>query len=81
MPRLRRLSSSQVIAILAGFGFAVFSQRGSHIKLRRITADGNNQTLIVARRRQIPVGTLYDLYRQACRYIPEENLRPHFYTD
>ena len=81
MARLRRLSSAQVIAILGEFGFAVFSQRGSHIKLRRKADGGGNQTLMVAQRRQIPVGTLYDIYRQACRYIPEAQLRQHFYTD
>ena len=81
MPRLRRLSSDQVIMIFSRFNFMVYSQRGSHIKLRRIAPDGNNQSLIVPRRRQLPVGTLHDIYRQACRYIPEEQLRLEFYTD
>ncbi|NQT51750.1 type II toxin-antitoxin system HicA family toxin [bacterium] len=36
MPRLRRLSGDQVIAILQRFGFQIHDQRGSHIKLRRL---------------------------------------------
>jgi len=35
MPKLRNLLGKDLIRILAGFGFYQFSQRGSHIKLRR----------------------------------------------
>ena len=49
--------------------------------MRRKADYGGNQTLMVAQHRQIPVGTLYDIYRQACRYIPEDQLKRHFYTD
>lgn len=35
MPKLRRLSGGDVIGILRGFGFAVHSQRGSRVKMRR----------------------------------------------
>ena len=35
MPRLRRLSGAELVRIFRGFGFAVHSQRGSHMKLRR----------------------------------------------
>ncbi|MEK7445645.1 MAG: type II toxin-antitoxin system HicA family toxin [candidate division NC10 bacterium] len=40
MPKLRRLSGAEIIAILGGFGFTVHSQRGSHVKLRRVSPDG-----------------------------------------
>ena len=40
MPRLRRLSGAEVVAILGRFGFAVVSQHGSHIKLRRAGIGG-----------------------------------------
>lgn len=46
MPGLRRLSGADVVAILQRFGFAVVSQRGSHIKLKRVVAEGS-QTLTV----------------------------------
>ncbi|MDP2675430.1 MAG: type II toxin-antitoxin system HicA family toxin [Dehalococcoidia bacterium] len=38
-PKLRRLSGKEVIAILKRSGFDVHSQRGSHVKLRRTSAD------------------------------------------
>ena len=47
MPKLRRLSGAEIIAILGRFGFTVHSQRGSHVKLRRVLAGGVIQTLTV----------------------------------
>ena len=46
MPRLKRLSGSEIIEILANFGFQVHSQTGSHVKLRRIGLTGK-ETLTV----------------------------------
>jgi predicted RNA binding protein YcfA (HicA-like mRNA interferase family) len=40
MPRFKRLSGSEVIKILEKFDFQVHSQRGSHVKMRRITETG-----------------------------------------
>ena len=40
MPKLKQLSGKDVIKILKKFGFEVHSQKGSHIKLRRITVKG-----------------------------------------
>ncbi len=44
---LKRLSGKEVISILNKFGFAPFTQRGSHIKLKRIGSAGDKQTLTV----------------------------------
>lgn len=81
MPRLRRLSGAELIRIFRGFGFVVHSQRGSHIKLRRTQADGTAETLIIAAHDEIRLGTLHAIFEQAVRYIPDADLRPHFYTD
>ncbi|MDE2734507.1 MAG: type II toxin-antitoxin system HicA family toxin [Gemmatimonadota bacterium] len=81
MPRLRRLSGDQVVRILAKFGFRVHSQRGSHIKLRRTLEAGTSQTLTVPRHRELDIGTLNAIMRQASRFIPEDELRREFYTD
>ena len=82
MPKLRRLSGKEVIKILQGFGFEIFSQKGSHIRLQRIVK-GQEQRLLVAVHgsKTLKPGTLKSIYRDACRFIPEEELRPHFYTD
>ena len=81
MPRLRRLSGAEVIAILGRFGFVVHAQRGSHVKRRRARSDGEMQTLTVPVHNELDTGTCRAILRQACRFIPEAELRPHFYTE
>lgn len=81
MPRLRLLSGSQVIHILESSGFAVHAQAGSHVKLRRMDPQGQKQTLTIPRHAELDKGTLRAIFRQASRYIAEEELRPHFYTE
>jgi len=81
MPKLRTLTGEDVIRILSQFGFEVASQRGSHAKLRRILPDGTKQILTIPRHRELDKGTLRAIFRQAIRYIPEEQLRPLFYAD
>lgn len=78
MPKLKRMSSAEVIESLEQFGFQVYSQRGSHIKLRRVSNVGK-ETLTVPNHRQLDTGTCRTIYRQACRYIPETELFPYFY--
>jgi predicted RNA binding protein YcfA (HicA-like mRNA interferase family) len=77
MPKLRVLSGKEVVKILSKFGFEVVSQRGSHVKLRRILPDGTKQTLTVPLHDELDKGTLKAIIRQASRYIPEEELRRH----
>jgi len=81
MPRLRRLSGTEVIAILARFGFARHAQKGSHVKLRRELPDGGRQSLTVPDHPELDTGTCRAILRQASRFIPEEALRPYFYSD
>ena len=79
MPNLRRMSGREVIAVLEQFGFAVLSQRGSHVKLRRVGASGEKETLTIPNHSEIDTGTLRAIVRQATRYIPADDLREHFY--
>ncbi len=81
MPKLRVLSGSEVLKILGGFGFVSFAQRGSHIKVRRVLKDGRTQSLTVPNHGEIDRGTLQALYRQACRFVLESQLRAAFFTD
>lgn len=78
MPRLRRLSGAEVIDIFKQFGFQAHSQRGSHIKLRRLSAIGR-ETLTIPNHSQLDTGTCRAILRQASRYIPEADLTPYFY--
>jgi len=79
MARLKRLSARQVLRILQDFGFAVVSTRGSHAKLKRKVEGGPPQVLTVPLHRELAPGTVQAIYRQALRFIPEQDLRPHFY--
>jgi predicted RNA binding protein YcfA (HicA-like mRNA interferase family) len=56
MPKLKRLSGGDVVAIFAGFGFKQLSQRGSHVKLRRVLPDGTRQTLVVPAHSELDAG-------------------------
>ena len=79
MPKLRVLSGKEVVKIFQKFGFEVLSQKGSHVKLRRVLPDGTKQTLTVPLHDGLDKGTLKAIIRQASRYIPEEELKPYFY--
>ena len=80
MSKLRTLSGDDLVRTFGQFGFTKSSQRGSHVKLRRQTA-GMRQTLTIPLHREVDRGTLYAIFRQALRYIPEVELMPHFFTD
>jgi predicted RNA binding protein YcfA (HicA-like mRNA interferase family) len=81
MPKPKVLSGADVVRILASFGFGVASQRGSHIKLRKVSSDGTRQTRTIPNHRELDRGTLLGIYRQALRHIPSEELAQHFYAD
>lgn len=80
MPKPRRLSGDEVIGILSRFGFFVLKQRGSHAKLRRTTEMGEKQTLTIPLHDELDSGTLRAIFRQASRYIPEDQLQPFFFA-
>ena len=80
-PRLRRLSPREVCAGLGRFGFEVVATRGSHAKLRRTTPDGLRQTLTVPQHPELAPGTLRAIFRQACRFAREKELRPLFFGE
>ena len=80
MPRPRQFSGDDVIATLLRFGLVVHSQRGSHVKLRRVTPEGTKQTLTIPRHQELDPGTVRAIFRQASRYISEDQLRPLFFS-
>ncbi len=78
-PRLRRLSARDVVQALRSFGFEVASTRGSHAKLRRAASDGSAQILTLPLHKELAPGTLRAIFRQAVRFVPEDDLRPYFF--
>jgi predicted RNA binding protein YcfA (HicA-like mRNA interferase family) len=81
MPKPKTLSGGDIVRIFATFGFEVASQRGSHIKLRRVLPSGAKQTLTVPNHRELDRGTVLGIYRQALRYLTAEALAPHFFNE
>ena len=60
----KRYSAKEPIKILKKLGFSKISQRGSHLKMRGII-DGKLQTVIIPMHKEIAVGTLSSILRQA----------------
>jgi len=83
MPKLRRLNGLDIVRILERFGFIVIRIRGSHHIMRRTISTGEVQTINVPVHGSQPlaIGMLKRLYRDVSRYIPEDELKSHFYTD
>jgi predicted RNA binding protein YcfA (HicA-like mRNA interferase family) len=79
-PRLKRLGGQEVITTFEHFGFSVISRRESHVKLRRLW-QGQKQTLTIAAHQELDPGTWSAIFRQACRYIDPEVLKPFFYFE
>jgi predicted RNA binding protein YcfA (HicA-like mRNA interferase family) len=79
MARLRRLSPRQILRSLRAFGFSVVSTPGSHAKLKREIEGGPSRILTVPLHRELAPGTIQAIYRQALRFIPEQDLHPRFY--
>ena len=70
----RGVEKSDVIRILEKLDFYFISQKGSHIKIRRIV-NGNKQNLFVPNHKEIKKGTLKQIYNQSLRYISEDKLK------
>ena len=69
MPKLPRIGSHECIAALQKLGFATVRQRGSHIVMRK-----GPRGCVVPNHREIRVGTLAGLLRQA-GVDPEEFIK------
>ncbi len=56
--KLKRLSGKEVISSLNKFGLTFHSQKGSHVKLRRINPATEKETLTIPIHDELDVGTL-----------------------
>ena len=80
MPKLRTLSSTEVIKALEIFGFVITSQKGSHIKLSRQTLL-QKQVLTIPNNKELPKGTLKAIFNQSSRFVSQEELQEFFYSE
>lgn len=74
MPKLYKYT--QLINAFKRLGFSLISQQGSHIKIRGIV-DGQLRTAIVPAHREIALGTLSSILKQAniSKHELEANVR------
>ncbi len=79
MPKQKVLSGKDVISIFESLGFAVMSQKGSHIKLERASAM-RKEILIIPNHKELDRGTLRAIYMQSLKYVSVEILQKHFYV-
>lgn len=70
MPKLPRISSKQAIKALENLGFEQTRQTGSHVIMKRTTAEGQIGC-VVPIHRELKVGTLSGILKQA-RVSPKE---------
>jgi len=80
-PKLRVLSGKEILAVFQKLGFQKVSQRGTHVKLRRISPKGEKQTLTIVLHDELDKGTIKAIYRQAKKFISEEILYGEFYSE
>lgn len=81
MPKLKVLSGEDIIKIFESFNFIITGQKGSHVKLKRTTEHNVSQTLTISKHQELDKGTLKAIYTQALRYIPENVMWKHFYSE
>ncbi len=76
--KLRRMSGNEVVRILGEFGFRVHSQRGSHVKLVRVV-EGTKQSITIPLHKELDIGTLRAIIRQASRFVQFDSLQKEFW--
>jgi predicted RNA binding protein YcfA (HicA-like mRNA interferase family) len=69
-PKLRPVSGKEAISVLERLGFMQIRQHGSHVFLKR-QAQGRSSSCVVPLHKELAVGTLHGILRQA-GITPEE---------
>ena len=70
MPKLPRLSGTEIIIILQKMGFYQARQRGSHVVMIKITSEGA-VGCVVPMHREVAIGTFSSILKQA-HLTPDE---------
>ncbi|MDD5289226.1 MAG: type II toxin-antitoxin system HicA family toxin [Dehalococcoidales bacterium] len=60
MPKLPQVSGADVVKLLLSLGYEAIRQRGSHIRLKKVTNSGEHN-ITVSARKVIAKGTLNDI--------------------
>ena len=75
MPKLPQVSGSKLVGLLQSLGYEVIRQRGSHIRLRKVTPSGEH-AITVPVHKVLAKGTLSDILSRVSLWnnIPKESL-------
>jgi len=75
MPKLPQVSGNDIIKLLQHLGYQVVRQRGSHIRLRKVTPLGEHN-ITVSAHRVLAKGTLNDILTRVSLWnnIPKKDL-------
>ena len=73
MPNLPHLSGKEIIRALERFGFVQARQRGSHVVMKKTTAEGS-VGCVVPLHGEVAIGTLNSILRQA-KVSPDEFIK------
>jgi predicted RNA binding protein YcfA (HicA-like mRNA interferase family) len=63
MPRLH--SSTHLTRVLQEHGFLYVSQKGSHVKFRKVEAETVYTVIVPANKKEVPFGTFRSIVRQS----------------
>jgi predicted RNA binding protein YcfA (HicA-like mRNA interferase family) len=80
MPKLRRLSGKEVLAILKRLGFEIVRIKGSHHHMRHTQSQSCFLTIPVHGNKSLPPGTMKDIIKQVAPCITDIELKTNFYT-
>ena len=81
MRKFKRLSGQDLVKIFIVFDFVLVSQKGSHMKLKRILSGGVKQVLIIPVHKEIDRGLLKAIFRQSSEFISSQDLEKYFYSE
>ena len=75
MPRLPQVSGATLVKLLLSLGYQVIRQKGSHIRLRKVSALGEHD-ITVPNHDAVAKGTLNDILTRVSLWnnIPKEEL-------
>ena len=75
MPRLPQVSGRDLIRLLTSLGYETLRQRGSHVRLRKVTSVGEHN-LTVPDHKVLAKGTLNDILTRVSLWnnIPKDEL-------
>jgi len=75
MPKLPQVSGNEIVKLLQHLGYEVVRQRGSHIRLRKVTPVGEHN-ITVSAHRVLAKGTLNDILTRVSLWnnIPKKEL-------